>query len=371
MKRFSLIFLGALAILMAGCSKNNPQQPDPDAWVHDLSLPVPIQFGSSLVETKGGFESADDLEGLEGFGVYGLAKNDDASWVQGTQDVLLYNTKAGVESGSVVLTGGPYYYPRESTRNFSFYGYFPRLVGTTLKDGVGLGAPVGVGSAENARYALGKTDFIWAKAAAKGNGYNAKYIRGIRSESIDDESPIFNFRHVTSGLKFVAVANMDENVNTGAASNTDADFVAIKIKSVTLKNVFTSGWLCVAGENEGEIIELGDPASLTITPDSDVNPTALGTEIGEFFPYPDPNSDSGYEVEVKVESPLGTYTVDFTTEKLVPGTRYVYNLLFHKVDDVRIKIGELSWDNVVETPVDTDDLTGADNSDDSDDPNLP
>ena len=67
MKRFSLIFLGALAILMAGCSKNNPQQPDPDAWVHDLSLPVPIQFGSSLVETKGGFDKTGASEDIDIF----------------------------------------------------------------------------------------------------------------------------------------------------------------------------------------------------------------------------------------------------------------------------------------------------------------
>ena len=61
MKRFSFIFLGALAILMAGCSKNEPQVPDEDAWVYDLSLPVPIRFGSGIPATKG--EEGDPLSG--------------------------------------------------------------------------------------------------------------------------------------------------------------------------------------------------------------------------------------------------------------------------------------------------------------------
>ena len=56
MKRFSIILLGALAMLMAGCSKNEPvSPPDEYAWVNDINLPVPIQFGSSdlSVTTKG------------------------------------------------------------------------------------------------------------------------------------------------------------------------------------------------------------------------------------------------------------------------------------------------------------------------------
>ena len=46
-----MIFFGALAIVMAGCSKNAaPEQssaPLENAWMYDESLPVPIQFGMS------------------------------------------------------------------------------------------------------------------------------------------------------------------------------------------------------------------------------------------------------------------------------------------------------------------------------------
>ena len=51
MKRISMICFGALAIVMAGCSKNaEPEQPSvplENAWMFDETLPVPIQFGMS------------------------------------------------------------------------------------------------------------------------------------------------------------------------------------------------------------------------------------------------------------------------------------------------------------------------------------
>ena len=183
MKRFSLIFLGALAILMAGCSKNNPQQPDPDAWVHDLSLPVPIQFGSPLPVTKAvGFVDASDLEGID-IGVYGLDKSADAVWnLQDltSGDVILANKKGTITQGSIDLEGGPYYYPRVSEKNYTFYGYYPKTSPTT-SDGGGLYVNV----------PLVNTDVLWSRAEAKGDGYIDYVLSGF-AKALKNNSLNFN-----------------------------------------------------------------------------------------------------------------------------------------------------------------------------------
>ena len=64
MKRFSIIVLGALAMLMAGCSKDAPvSPPDENAWIKDVNLPVPVLFGSSSLSAT---TKADDPGMIEG-----------------------------------------------------------------------------------------------------------------------------------------------------------------------------------------------------------------------------------------------------------------------------------------------------------------
>ena len=233
MKRFSLIFLGALVMMiMAGCSKKNLQvTPDEDAWVDDLSLPVPIQFGSSsFLETKAeGIESVDDLAGKV-LGIYGLAKNG-SDWTNGSEDALLYNAKASVTGSQVNLEGDKKYYPRESDKNFSFYGVYPRFTGAAM-DADGLYVNIGKDSGDNVVHGLlGSTDIIWSmsEATPEGDvdGYNAKYMRAIRKAgTYDAKSPSFLFGHVTAGLKIIVAANMDKH--NGQNSNSDTDFEVIR-----------------------------------------------------------------------------------------------------------------------------------------------
>lgn len=337
MKRFSLIFLGVLAMtLMAGCSKNGPEVPDEDAWVHDLSLPVPIQFGSGLPVTKAsGFEDPTDLEDSV-IGVWGLAKNEGAVWGKNeSEDVILNNKTGTISNGSIELDGGPYYYPRVSEKNFTFYGYYPKTIPTTV-DGGSLYVNV----------SLGHTDIIWAKSEAKGDGYNARYLRDIRTNKVADVAPVFNFEHVTAGLKFIAVANLDNGTHK------DADFETTKIKKVRVLNVYKSGMLCVASQTdpalEGTITQLGSVSNVKLDEIDETNgpypcPTAQGTELGELFLYPDPDSE-GFDVEVTVATKAwGDYTFKFNTGKLSPKTKYTFNLLFNYEDPVKIKVGTLTW----------------------------
>ena len=352
MKRFSLIFLGALVMMiMAGCSKKNLQvTPDEDAWVDDLSLPVPIQFGSSsFLETKaGGIESVEDLAGKV-LGIYGLAKNG-SDWTNGSDDALLYNERASVSGGQVNLEGGKKYYPRESDKNFSFYGIYPRFTQAAPSDG-GLYVKVGKGSGDNESHGLlGSTDIIWAMSEAEleggVDGYNAKYMRAIRKAgTYDTKSPSFLFGHVTAGLKIIVAANMDKH--NGQNSNSDTDFEVIKIKKVTVKNVHRSGRLCLAGANAGMVVDLGNPEDVLLMNSSEgVSPTGAGVELGTIYPYPD--EEGKYEVEVEVSNPTETYTVPITTEKLVPGTLTTYKLVFNKLDDVSIKVDGVAWNDVLD-----------------------
>lgn len=377
MKRFRFIFLGALVILMAGCSKKNLQvTPDEDAWVTDLSLPVPIQFGSSsFLETKAGIESVEDLADKT-LGIYGLAKNDGADWTnyEKNPDVLLYNNRAAVENGVIVLKDKDgnsikEYYPRESSKNYSFYGVYPRFLAAVLEsDGLYVNVGPTVTPTEN-QCQLGKTDIIWAKAEAtpvkdvdtsvEVDGYNAKYMRTIRKAGLTAYSanaPSFDFKHATAGLKLKALANMDGD--TGLV--TEDDFKNIKIKKITVKDVYTSGRLCVAGEEIGEIIP--DPNSksdIVVSFKDGINPTKDGVELGEFFPYPD--DDQRHDIEIEVDNGIESYTLsyDMNDFMLKVGQMTTINFVFNKLDELSINVNSVKWDgtNGEEKTINEDMLT--------------
>ena len=332
-------------LFVAGCSKNDPQASDENAWVHDLSLPVPIQFGSPFVETKAkGYESVADLNGI-GLVVYGIAKDVEFSnWTTTQGALLLYNESATIEQNAVKFST-THYYPRISDHSYSFYGYHPQDGSPTVDENYqAVVVPI---------TDLGTKDILWAKAEAKGeDGYNAQYMRDIRSKTVDDAPPSFNFKHVTAGLKFIAVANIDSE------ETTDNDFVNIKIKEVIVGNVPSKGLLSVAGKDEGKIVRLSGARALSLDGLGDgVAPTADGTLLGELFPYP--GDGVSYDVTVKVNSPaFDDYTVTFNTGNIIPGKQYIYKLKFNKMDTVEIQVTGLDWEEGSdEFEVDTDSET--------------
>lgn len=336
--------------MMASCSKNQPQAPDPDAWVSDLSLPVPIQFGgTSLLETKG-YETPADLNGAQ-LGVVGLSR----TWTGASDDVLLEPQKGSIAAGIVSLDGGTKYYPRESDKNYSFYGYCcPNSDQAALAADGSVTVPIS---------GMGKSmDILWAKAEAGGNGYNAKYIREQRTNGGNDY-PTFSFNHVTACLEFKAFANSDGN------HNLDSDFTNIKVKRVSLIDVSTTGTFCVAGPGEGTIVDLGNPQKQNHS--VDVSPTLAGATLGTFYAYPDPDKNESFEVEVVFDSPNGRERLSFFTGKLEPGVKYLYKLKFNKVDDIKITVAGVSWKNEVESECEVDDMmnsaTGASEDDETQD----
>lgn len=253
MKRFSIILFGALAIVMASCSKNiEPASPDSDDWYHDVSLPVPIEFAESSVLTKAAIETLADLD--RPLGVFAVDKS---ATDLNINNILLNNVPAHCEpgvSGSNTIKFGTIdssydlYYPMVSNVSYSFYAYYAYNGSATLPDAqttaTHVKIPVSVSTSTS--------DILWAESyAEKRNGYdgfNAAYIRkvGIR--------PHFNFKHVTSKVYFRAGVFYDEASEIDGLEN-------LSVKSLWLLNVPTRANLCVIGlgadaKDKGKLVDL-------------------------------------------------------------------------------------------------------------------
>ena len=81
-------------MLIAGCSKHAQPEPEFEPWVNDLSLPVPIQFGTpDVAQTKASpVDKASDLAGRR-LGVFAINNDPDADWNK-SDNVLLNNASA-------------------------------------------------------------------------------------------------------------------------------------------------------------------------------------------------------------------------------------------------------------------------------------
>ena len=250
MKRISIILAIAslLVMCMTGCGKHKPDS-DPNAWMEDLSLPVPINFGSSSL-TKSEINTMDGVT----FGVFAV-EHGDASQIdwKGGPSLLLNNVTATKDpsTGMAVLDGGPYYYPMDNHRNFSFYGYYP----TTYTDET----PVSVSRADESLVATMRIkdnqDILWSYSLAKTtkasngttySGFNGRYIRKVVLED-NSKLPKLEFKHLTTNLVFNAKANKDLTAEEFATFEA-LDF---KITGVTL-NPITNTNDDGAGDDGGE-----------------------------------------------------------------------------------------------------------------------
>ena len=121
---------------MASCSKNAaPEQPSvplENAWMYDETLPVPIQFGMSsgvgIQTTKTTMiKEWDDLEyplGIFALDLEGTLDNESGLYLKNERAEAVED----VERGKYLIKFGENkYYPYSSERNFSFFGYYPRL----------------------------------------------------------------------------------------------------------------------------------------------------------------------------------------------------------------------------------------------------
>lgn len=236
---------------MASCSKDIAPvpSPDPDAWMYDETLPVPIRFGvGELPATKGAINSLAEMQGKDFGFFYTHSGNDD--WRQNTEEARGMKMPQNAHATCLVIpdgddnpdndkvqfkfTDGTYYYPSTSDNNYTFYGYYARIdqkYERYAKDSIFVLATVGY------------DDILWAKAVAdkvtdaEGKeyyGYNARYLRKGGAQ------PLMNFTHSTARLSLSAKTKQ----SMYAGENPDSD--VIKIKSLKVENAVSSAVLRIA-----------------------------------------------------------------------------------------------------------------------------
>lgn len=200
-------------ISLMGCSRAADTPVTGGDWQHDVSLPVPIEFGAGTL-TKAGVYSVGDIVG-QMFGVYAVDTNPELEMEQR----LYLDNRAAIcklqDASPVLQLVGDCYYPYTTDEKLHFYAYYPST--DNPKD-----FHIEDGKIMMAVYLDGADDILYASAKqgrdALGNltdGFNGDYIRK------QGEKPSFAFSHVTAGLS-VRVRNntsYDLTVNSFRFSN--------------------------------------------------------------------------------------------------------------------------------------------------------
>ncbi len=281
-------------LFVAGCSKNDPKQPEKEAWVDDLSLPVPIEFGSSYfnVETKAGLVDASNIDDTK-FYIWAADTAKLASWAEDSEEeILLRNVPASIasydptsETSSKVkfLTAGnkeiTYFYPYGSKYNYSFFAYGVQAANVP---------ECKYDQTEGAYYAefdLGFDDIVYAQSHAHiKKGFNASYIRTYYSD--ESKLPHLQFRHVTSALHF----NFKIDDQAEGISNPEM----VKIDSIVIRDVYTKARLWVAHKNKataGALVrDENSKADLNIKLDAQVGEDGT-VDLGYVFLAPQKSTD--------------------------------------------------------------------------------
>lgn len=362
---------------MAGCSKHAQPEPEFEPWVNDLSLPVPIQFGTpDVAQTKAlPVDKASDLAG-RWLGVFAINNYLGADW-KDSGNILLNNASAtytGEENaGSLQFIGSSTsdliskYYPVKSDINYTFYGYYVQS-GATLADST---TPTISDDAYYVAVDFGSLDYLWAKSVAEPyvasesvtyNGYNAKYIREITKANQTGKMPKFAFKHITSLVSFIAKGDKTD-------SSVDSDFKDIQVCSVVVNNAVKQAKLCIAKKSEisstdnlqfeGKFFDINeatkgqigmraivpDGSSSTWLPDGTPKPipTVAGVTLGQgLFLCP------GYAYSISVyyksdASKQKAVELKIDTPQLEAGKKYVYTLVFHKSTKVDITVTLEEW----------------------------
>lgn len=272
MKKISMLCFGALAIVLAGCSKNNaepqaPAIPMENAWMFDETLPVPIQFGLSkgvdIQNTKTMIETWDDLDHY--LGIFALNMDGAEGLKKGSYDVFLDNEPADCvydenRGKDMIKFNENKYYPYSSDRNLSFFGYYPYFYGNAPEyyaDSIRINIPASEWGKHDIMCASSYADTMFVKkdfelgwvpaardeATAYYNGYNASYMRYLNKFGLYEERlPNLLFKHKTTCFTFDAYLT---DVPTDKV--TDFDQVPI-IQSIEITGIpiYESAYLLLA-----------------------------------------------------------------------------------------------------------------------------
>lgn len=313
MKKTYLLIIAAASVLI-GCSKNGPDTPgDPNAWMYDESLPVPVLMGDMGAEpmTKA---VIDDINTNITLGIYGLdvSEDQDAWTFSGAYNksikvnsILINNEPATVTDGKVVFTNGTKYYPLNNGNKYNFYAYYPRKsTDTNLKCSDD-------GTYFYANYSIGYEDILWDEAEAtdfeynkdgtfyKISGYNAAYIRKVNEYGdLDDNLPKLELEHKLTALKFKLHATTED---AEALNNAGA-----VITGLTIDSTYTKGKLIIADKRTTE-----NQKGLFIPDENSIGSIQLREGNTSKFEI------SNFSSMIDLDKDDDTYTIDFGDELLL------------------------------------------------------
>ena len=338
-----MIFLGLLAIFMAGCSKvvehvSLHGEEVRYEWMTDLSLPVPLIFDFETVSTKGTINELADLADKD-FAFFAVNKN--AEDLTEEKDIAFPdNTKARSrkgEDGEICMDFvGPageqasYYYPIETEDNYSFYAYHSTALGTStppepiMVDGKSILVDVPVAVFD---------DILWGAAEAqvytdensgvRYDGFNSRYIRKV------GVNPSIEFQHPASCLSF----QIEQKGSSG-----------LKFKSidVSVLEIPTTATLCLVDwdgdgqDNSGTFVKSENPKDVPLEFDE--------SGISSIFIAPQTEPVT-LNLEFSLTDGSTTtlpYIIDPKYCKLSNGfergMRYTFKLIVHAAQQIKIEV---------------------------------
>jgi hypothetical protein len=366
---------------MTGCRKHRPGSDLDDDWKYDVSLPVPINFGTASLTKGGEVTTLDDLD----LGIFGLEHGAPTAvnWTSG-QSVLLYNITGRKGADNMIeLVGGPYYYPLNNHINYAFYGYYPIRYAN--------GSPVSISQEDDALVATmqikDNVDILWGSAVAttvKGkdggtySGFNGRYIRKVVKD-YPEYAPTLPFEHKTTNIVFNAKAKGDltedefakfnsmgfkiTGITVNPITNTDDDNNTVEKKIARYAKLYLAvkNGTSPLGHKSGDLvpwISEGDLGRIDIPVDNLTFPEKnINYPMGQFFlvPFEGAGNDMlnvsvTYTTTVNGSEKKSYFDVpiDISGKKFEAGKKYIYNIIFYPPEQIRIGVVEdaLEWEIV-------------------------
>lgn len=296
----NLLFIFGAAAIMASCSNNefvDQQQPEVNIPESDVEVAIGAQ-SVTVTQTRAALDAWDNTP----IYVWGLAKNSD-NWTNATSKLFSTgHVKGTVSSGGDVKLGensnDVYFYPLNSSVNFSFYACSPEPAQ----------APTIQANRVIASYQIqGNNDILWGGAEAEdiqnadGNtysGYNARYFRK------GGEKPTLKFDHKLTRLNFKAKKGQE---------NDESSIIPVKIENITI-TANNNATMIVAGTNAGSLTAVGDETELPVFFGDDTYEKRGGLDLAEDF------SESAAGT-VMVLPTTGSYTITISMSAMVGGQK--------------------------------------------------
>lgn len=365
MKKTYLLILAAIALI--GCSKHNPDNTlDPNAWISDESLPVPIMFGAAGTEqmTKAAFDGVSLPEGTE-VGILGLEHGGDAwrATEAASKSVLVDNSKsASIDADGLIVFNEKKFYPTDNSQNFTFYGYHP-YVGVN-----------GHGSLQTnynyfeIKYKIdGETDVLWAKAEATTfdydgstiEGFNGGFIRKAIKKGLTEDQylPNLKFEHKLTYLNY-KLEVLDESLEELKALD-------LKVTGLKLQNVYTTAKLVIAkndesieGKSSGTLYGVEPKSTIALSGvDSPIAMNSVGRQDFGNGMLVVPESEYKAQLEMTVDGRTTPLTADLSFSlgegnTFEAGKKYNLIIVVRAPKEIVIKTELADWETTDDVTID-------------------